>query len=769
MKNNFEEYNIRKQKLVTLLEESKYFFDKIGDEKTSKAISDNIEVIISGEFEVVVVGEFSAGKSTFLNALMREKYLPSYTKETTATINYLRNRSESEYQGIVYYMDGHNETIKEIDGKIIEKYVSTKNDEMDVSKAIKHFDLYLDSPFLENKVTLIDSPGLNGMKEGLGEITDAQIKRSHAVIFMFSAEQPGKRSDFEYLKKIKDEVNTVFLVLNKIDCIKSSENQTIEDTVANLISNYKSAFPEDTLLPEVMPIAAYPALVARSEKNLDYPANHFDLSREEKEILEEKSLMKDFEEKLLRFLTNGEKTIMQIREPLYRLNSNLERSAERIKEEIDVVENERSVLELDEKIANVQNAIQELEGEIENQRGNIRKAIKTVKRDTDEYMVAEMRYVSSRAYAQIDEIDSIDTLDDAALNRTIEHSICDLGQKVEDKFRELFFDQVQEQYVSIISKLEERLEGVDIQMLDFDAKINVSANSIDVGIENFNEMKKDLEKQIKQIEDVLKQNDSKEDELIEMSAKAENLRIKLQRIDQSINELKTTFCPPEVKIESATREVERKGLGKVLDIFVGKKSEEYNYEDDSERKAYIREYNEEIEEFFRNRKKVEEEREELYGVDKKLEKIERKQEEKQNELQRMREREIEMKKKFNEEIDRKYEEEIKRVKTKAKWQLDGILHDLEPALKKYLTDNQKKYIAVLQDLLEQSITEQLQRKKQEVENLKKLRQDSNDNKEEILNIKRENEKTAIDLLEKSKALIDEIGTTKIEKREYKTI
>lgn len=94
---------------------------------------------------------------------------------------------------------------------------------------------------------------------------------------------------------------------------------------------------------------------------------------------------------------------------------------------------------------------------------------------------------------------------------------------------------------------------------------------------------------------------------------------------------------------------------------------------------------------------------------------------------------------------------------------------MEPALKKYLTDNQKKYIAVLQDLLEQSITEQLQRKKQEVENLKKLRQDSNDNKEEILNIKRENEKTAIDLLEKSKALIDEIGTTKIEKREYKTI
>ena len=111
MRNSFEEYNGRKDRLIHLLEDAKSFYDGIEDEKTSRSISDNIEVIQSGEFEVVVVGEFSAGKSTFLNALMREKYLPSYTKETTATINYLRNKSESDYPGIVYYMDGHTEDI----------------------------------------------------------------------------------------------------------------------------------------------------------------------------------------------------------------------------------------------------------------------------------------------------------------------------------------------------------------------------------------------------------------------------------------------------------------------------------------------------------------------------------------------------------------------------------------------------------------------------------------------------------------------------------
>lgn len=66
-----------------------------------------------------------------------------------------------------------------LDYDVVAQYVSTKNKDMKVEENIKHLDLFLDSPFLENKVTLIDSPGLNGMKQGLGDITDAQIKNTN--------------------------------------------------------------------------------------------------------------------------------------------------------------------------------------------------------------------------------------------------------------------------------------------------------------------------------------------------------------------------------------------------------------------------------------------------------------------------------------------------------------------------------------------------------------------------------------------------------------
>lgn len=775
MRSSFDEYNERKDKLIHLLEEAKSFYDKIEDKKASSSISDNIEVIKSGEFEVVVVGEFSAGKSTFLNALMREKYLPSYTKETTATINYLRSRSESKYPGIVYYLDGHEETLEKIDGETIEKYVSTKNEDMDVSKAIKHFDLYLDSPFLENKVTLIDSPGLNGMKEGLGDITDAQIKRSHAVIFMFSAEQPGKRSDFEYLKKIKDEVNTVFLVLNKIDCIKRSENQTVEDTVNNLIANYKEVFPDDTFLPEVIPIAAYKALVARSKKNLDYPTNHFDLTEEEKEVLERESLMEAFEEKLLRFLTNGEKTVMQIKEPLSRLAANLEKSVNKIKDELDVVENERSALELENQIIAVENTIQALEEEIGSNRSNIRKAVKTVERDIIEYLDVESGNLSRKMSAKVDELSSVDALDEelTAVNHFFERSVRDLMEKLDNRFRELFFDQLQEQYVSIIFKLEDQMEGVEVQAFNFDSHINVTVKDIQSGLDNFTEQQKKLEEQISQLQKDMKQKDLKEEELIEMSAKKDHLNSRYDRIRQSQSELRNTFSPPEINYipKTGVRTVERSGLGKILDFFAGKKTVEYSYDekDDSERKAYIQDYREQQAKLSEEQERLERQLESFYGVDKKLERVEQQRQDCQDELRRLRQKEEDMKIKFNADVDEKYEKEVKRIKSSMKRQIEDMLEDIRPSMKHALKGNRDKYTAVLQDLIEQSINAQLEAKRQEDEKLKKLRQEANENKEEILSVKRENEKNAVELLKKCQLLLDEVNGIEIEKREYQSI
>ncbi len=775
----FAEYNRIKEELLELLGESEAYFRQTGEEKQAQAVMANAQAIRSGEFEVVVVGEFSAGKSTFLNAMMREKYLPSYTKETTATINYLRHCSESEKPGIVYYADGRVEQLDSIDGGVIEQYVSTKNREMDVSKTIRHLDLFLDSPFLENKVTLIDSPGLNGMKQGLSDITEAQIRRSHAVLFLFSAEQPGKRSDFEFLKKLKDEVKTVFLVLNKIDCIKQSENQTVEDTVQSLIDNYKAVFPQDETLPEVMPVAAYPALVARSKLNLDYPANQFNLSKERKAELEQLSRMGAFEEKLLGFLTNGEKTIRQIREPLERVNTYLERALKGLEGQMEALMGQQSGADVEARLKEVKNIIENLEQEVKNKRSDIRGAVKTAERNLLEYMDRETERIRASADSRLENLDGADSQELLAdevkfMNQFLGKEVQKLVERVEERFREEFFDQLQEQYSLMVDDLESASETDGGYGFSFERKLDVSVRSIQTGFEGFEETKKRLEKQISDLETRIKSADVKKDELLALSDQAESLKAKARRIQESQEELKSMYStPPEVRVEVETkqREISRSGLfGKFLDLF-GKQTQEYQVEktDDSERKAFIQERNEKQQELARQRQQVEDRLEGMYGVERRLEQADQESARLLRELQALREREDTLSREFQNSIDQKYEKEIQRIKRKMKNEIGQYLDEAGPAMKKVLREKRDSYTALFQDLLAQSVNARLDEKKKEYEEYEALRSKANYEKEELLAQKKQSQDKARDLLDRGQALLGKVHEIKVQEITYQKI
>lgn len=774
--NYFEAYNKYKDGVLEVLEETSDFYKKHGMEKQANTIQDNIDVIKSGEFEVVVVGEFSSGKSTFLNALMREKYLPSYTKETTATINYLRNSSESEYSGIAYFKDGHTEILSSLDYDVVAQYVSTKNKNMKVEENIKHLDLFIDSPFLENKVTLIDSPGLNGMKQGLGDITDAQIRKSHAVIFMFSAEQSGKRSEFEYLKKVKDQVDTVFLVLNKIDCIKESEHETVEEKIQDLIDSYKKVFPEDTTLPKIIPVAAYPALVARSKMNLDYPQNHFDVSDEEKIILEEKSRMADFEDKLLHFLTNSKKTVTQIGEPMQRLSSILGDTVSKYETEIAVLEKQNDGEKLQKQISTLKSALIELDNQLNEKRGEIRKTIKIVERDTLESLSSELEDVRRQGKSHIDELDNIDTLGDyfELLNNLIGRKLNDVVKKMDQTFKDNFFDAVQSQYTDIVNSLEEKLDETESESMSFDVKINVSANSINAGLENFNTMKDNLKKKMDELEEKKKNLAKDEDKLIEISCQSLNLKDKLERLERNEKELISSFCPPEVEItyKSSTKEVERKGVfHRVRDFVFGKNTVPYTEEikDDSERKNYISKYNEQKKYFNDKQDELERKLDEMAGVDKRLEHTTAEREAIQAELENLRKEEKEMNINFNKELDEKYDKEIERIKKRAVIDMDNYIDEIEPQIRKMLNENRNVYVGIMQDLVEQSVTSQIEQKKEECDNLIKLKEEANDNKETLLAEKNDFKNQAVKLKEKTDDILKQIQNIKIDKVKYQAI
>ena len=89
------DYNNHKQSVIDLLDLVIDFYNNYSDSEKLSALESIKSSVENGTFSITVIGQFSAGKSTFLNALMGEKYLPSYTSETTATINFLESVSKS--------------------------------------------------------------------------------------------------------------------------------------------------------------------------------------------------------------------------------------------------------------------------------------------------------------------------------------------------------------------------------------------------------------------------------------------------------------------------------------------------------------------------------------------------------------------------------------------------------------------------------------------------------------------------------------------------
>lgn len=497
MNQHRQEYNEKKDRVLSLLELTKQYYDKYEKKHESQVFSDIIKNVNDGEFSIVVVGEFSAGKSTFLNALMREKLLPSFTRETTATINYLRHkdRAENGEEGRVYFSDGSVEVLDKVDLNTISKYVSTESN-LDVARKVEHLDLFLDSKFLEGNITLVDSPGLNGVADGHRELTEAQIEKSSASIFMFKADQPGSDTDFKFIGEIKDKVNSIIFALNKIDEIKLSEGETPESVIDSLKKTYKEKFPNDTHIPEIWGISAYPALIARSNQVLDYHGRN-DYSQEEKEILEEKSKMNEFEDRLWQFITKGEKAKAMLLSPVNKIVKFLSDSRLKIEEEINLLNGKDDKSKIEEKMLEIQTQLNEINNNIEVMESEIEENLSLLIKELQESIDSKLENLKEKQVSKLynwNDIDELLSYENNIVNEA-ENSYKKIISKCEKEFIKGIKEIIANNYVEVSKHINNSLEEVNFKIL-LETKYEASELDFKLGIEDYENKIKELEEKL---------------------------------------------------------------------------------------------------------------------------------------------------------------------------------------------------------------------------------------------------------------------------------
>lgn len=433
-----EQYLKSKEQICTCLDHAIAFMDELKDEGRKNALIKQKNDLESGEFTIVVVGEFSAGKSTFLNALMGKKLLPSFTSETTATINFLRHKDRAKHgeEGCVHFNDGSIQEIAHADSDTIAKFVSTKGDR--VAETVHHLDLYMDSKFLENNVTLVDSPGLNGVAAGHAEITKEQIQKSSASIFMFNAKQPGSKTDFEVLADLSKRVSSIICVLNQIDTIKTNEGDTVESVIQKLKNNYKEVMGEEVdSIPEIYPVSAYQALVGRdsSLSIQDNLGESYMPTAEERKKFEEKSQMPQFENRLFRYLTQGEKAKAALSAPIQQMLKMVSDIKGELEEDKQILDGQIDANELKEQIEALEEDRQKLKDELLEKKKEIRNCLNENKKEIIDGVKADADKLKTRLIRKMDLWEEPEEIEPERIQKQLERGIEEIAENAEETFR----------------------------------------------------------------------------------------------------------------------------------------------------------------------------------------------------------------------------------------------------------------------------------------------------------------------------------------------
>ena len=213
------------------------------------SVSENLR---QGLFRLLVLGDMKRGKSTFINAILGEKILPTGVNPCTAVLTIVRYGENK--QVTIHFTEESGKPPESMDFDTFKERYTIPPDEAkklqeegieafpDVEKAI------IEHPqeILKKGVELIDSPGLNDT-EARNKLSLGYINNCQAILFVLSATQAVTQNERRYLENnIKDRGLTTFFLINRWDMI--AQQLEYEDELPQAERDIRQVF-QTNLMP----------------------------------------------------------------------------------------------------------------------------------------------------------------------------------------------------------------------------------------------------------------------------------------------------------------------------------------------------------------------------------------------------------------------------------------------------------------------------------------------------------------------------------------
>ncbi|MGV1042692.1 dynamin family protein [Clostridium perfringens] len=215
-----------------------------------KLVKEYLDKVKNGEKIIAVTGSFSSGKSTFINAFIgKENFLASSNIECTPVLVDLLNENLDKI--LIKYNDGREEEVDLTEENI--KFYTRDKDSYD--KEILGLQIPCDSEFLSSKVHFIDTPGTSTPKIEQELITNAILKKSDIVLYVFDT--VISQADLDRIEFIKQYSNQIIFIMTKIDEIIDGELVSFsKDKIRKLSEEATKEISKVYENPSILPVSS---------------------------------------------------------------------------------------------------------------------------------------------------------------------------------------------------------------------------------------------------------------------------------------------------------------------------------------------------------------------------------------------------------------------------------------------------------------------------------------------------------------------------------
>ncbi|XP_074655488.1 uncharacterized protein LOC141909055 [Tubulanus polymorphus] len=227
-------------------------------------IDEHIAKLEKTNFRILIAGELVAGKTMLLNSLLGEVMLPSNFESNTFTICEITKSQTDERYAEVFPWPGEGDKVLLSDGpdftEDLAEYIQRKGENSDRGRYARVV-IYLNNDFLEDGITIVDSPGIGDVPGLTNMVIDELVNASAFLYVVNVTNRLGVQEDrlvsllhkVTELKSLDDRrmflPQSAIFVCNQWDLVKLADREMVLSKVRKKLAKVWTGLQDEQVIP----------------------------------------------------------------------------------------------------------------------------------------------------------------------------------------------------------------------------------------------------------------------------------------------------------------------------------------------------------------------------------------------------------------------------------------------------------------------------------------------------------------------------------------